>query len=115
MHYTVDTSDLLAKADTYEGEMCGLQTYPSTISKEQIIQIYQKGMPKPYQQENMLYSWYPEDKFIAWRTGTYEFINKRTCLRKQIEQLPARIALDGSWTLRFPEKKGAPEEIVLQE
>lgn len=115
VHYTVDTSDLLAKADTYEGEMCGFQTYPSTISEEQIIQIYQKGMPKLYQQENMFYSWYPEDKFIAWKTGTYEFINKRTCLRKQIEQLPARIALDGSWTLRFPEKKGAPKEIVLPE
>lgn len=115
VHYDVDSSDLLGKADTYEGGMCGFQVYPYVMAEEQIVRLYQKGMPKPYQQDNLSYSWYPNDRFVAWRAGTYEFMADRTCLRKQIEQLPARIVLDGPWTLRFPEKKGAPKEVVLPE
>lgn len=113
VHLETCNSDLLSKADTYEGGLCDLCIYPSNIGDAEITSLYQKGIPAPFHPSEHFLSWLPDHQFIAWRAGVYELVAEHTKLQKYIEALPACIPLQGPWTVRFPENMGTTEEIIL--
>ena len=43
LHLEISHSDLLCKADAYEGGLCNLCIHPSSIDKTEITNLYQKG------------------------------------------------------------------------
>ena len=47
VHFETSHSDLLCKADAYEGGLCDLCVHPYSIDKTEITDLYQKGIPAP--------------------------------------------------------------------
>lgn len=113
VHLETSHSDLLCKADAYEGGLCNLCIHPSSIDKTEITNLYQKGIPAPFHPSEQVLSWLPSHRFVAWQAGVYEFIAERTSIRKHVDTLPTCIPLKGPWTVRFPQNMGASEEITL--
>ena len=113
VHLEISHSDLLCKADAYEGGLCNLCIHPSSIDKTEITNLYQKGIPAPFHPSEQVLSWLPSHRFVAWQAGVYEFIAERTSIRKHVDTLPTCIPLKGPWTVRFPQNMGASEEITL--
>ena len=113
VHLETSHSDLLCKADAYEGGLCNLCIHPSSIDKTEITNLYQKGIPAPFHPSEQVLSWLPNHRFVAWQAGVYEFIAERTSIRKHVDTLPTCIPLKGPWTVRFPQNMGASEEITL--
>lgn len=113
VHLETSHSDLLCRADAYEGGLCNLCIHPSSIDKTEITNLYQKGIPAPFHPSEQVLSWLPSHRFVAWQAGVYEFIAERTNIRKHVDTLPTCIPLKGPWTVRFPQNMGASEEITL--
>lgn len=113
VHIETNHSDLISKADTYEGGLCSLYIHSSTIGETEITGLYKKGIPVPIHQNEHRLSWLPNQRFVAWQAGVYEFNASHTTLQKYIDILPTNIPLEGPWTVRFPKNMGAPDEITL--
>lgn len=113
VHYVVGSFDKISKSDTYEGGICGLSSYSYSLEEEQVKLLFSKEIPEPYSQQKMFLSWRPNTRFVAWMNGKYEFVSNKVHIQKQIDGIPKRIMLDGSWIVCFPEKSGAPDKIVL--
>lgn len=113
VHFETSHSDLLCKADAYEGGLCDLCVHPYSIDKTDITDLYQKGIPAPFHPSEQVLSWLPNHQFVAWQAGVYEFIAEHTSLRKYVDTLPACIPLNGPWTVRFPKNMGVTENITL--
>ena len=91
VHLETSHSDLLCKADAYEGGLCNLCIHPSSIDKTEITNLYQKGIPAPFHPSEQVLSWLPSHRFVAWQAGVYEFIAERTSIRKHVDTLPTCI------------------------
>lgn len=113
VHLAIHNTDLLSKADTYEGEICNLCVHSFAIGEAEITGLYKKGLPTPSRQNEYSLSWLSENRFIAWKTGVYEFISEDINLQKRIKTIPSYILLDGPWTVHFPKNMGAPEIFTL--
>ena len=114
VHCVIDNSDLLSKADTYEGGLCDFRIHSRTLGNTEIESLFGTGLPRPEYTGKSALSWLPRNKFIAWKMGTYEFCGGKTTVQKIVDELPAPIAMDGPWKVSFPVGAGAPERIVLE-
>ena len=110
----IDNSDLLSKADTYEGGLCDFRIHSRTLGDTEIESLFGTGLPRPEYTGKSALSWLPGNKFIAWKMGTYGFCGGKTTVHKIVDELPAPIAMDGPWKVSFPVGAGAPERIVLE-